>query len=183
MSEQPLYTLGPDDEVNALMVYTHEQVVWGESVSKKTIRFLKLLRTPMCPAYIVLYNAKVLPMRGSKPLAFPVVHVPISQVLVVHPTPPEQEAYDFDPKEQNRKFEAVTLLVGDFRMDGRMRMSTRTNLTQVLDVAKEPYLAVYDVSITSLSSPQRKPLHTRMAVARRTDVVFAAYSTQLDDAL
>ncbi|RMF45992.1 MAG: hypothetical protein D6755_07195, partial [Anaerolineae bacterium] len=116
------------------MVYTQQEVVWGESIGKKTIRFLKLMRTPMCPAYIVLYNAKLLPANGKSPLAFPVVHIPIIRVMAVHPTPPHQEEYDFNPEEPNRKMEAVTTLIGGFRIDGKMRISTRTNVTQALDV-------------------------------------------------
>ncbi len=183
MSENALYTLGPDDEVHHLMVYTHQEVVWGESIGKKTIRFLKLLRTPMCPAYIVLYHAKLLPRGSNQPLAFPVVHVPITQVMVVHPTPPHQEVYDFDPEEANRKMEAVSTLAGGFRIDGQLRISTRTNVTQALDVAKEPYLALYDVRVTSPEMPNRKALHTQVAVVRRTAVVLAAYSTEMDTSI
>ncbi len=180
MSDEALYRLGPDDLVFPLMVYTHNQLVWGETVTKKTIRFLTLMRTPMRPSYLVLYNAKVLPVGQKAPLSFPVVHIPVAEALVVHPTPPEQEPYDYDAGEKNRKFEVVTLLVGDFRIDGKMRMSTRTNVTQALDVAKEPYMAIYDVSVSSLSAPDRSPLHTRVAVMRHVGVLCAAYSTAVE---
>ncbi len=165
------------------MVYARNQLIWGETVMKKTIRFLTLMRTPMRPSYIVLYQAKVLPYGVQSPTAFPVVHIPITEVLAVHPAPPEQEPYDYDTGEKNRKFEPVTVLLGDFRMDGKMRISTHTNVTQTLDVAKEPYLAVYDVSVSSLSSPDRKPLRTRMAVVRHTGAVLAAYNTAMEKSI
>ncbi len=183
MSTEALYEVGPDDVVFPLMVYTRNQLIWGETLTKKTIRFLTLMRTPMRPSYIVLYKAKILPHGAHAPLAFPVVHIPIANVLAVHPAPPEQEPYDYDEGEKNRKFEPVTILVGDFRMDGKVRISTRTNVTQTLDVAKEPYTAVYDVSVSSLSLPNRNPLRTRMAVIRHTGAVLAAYSTTMEKSL
>ena len=183
MSTEPLYEVGPYDVVFPLMVYTRRQLIWGETLTKKTIRFLTLMRTPMRPSYIVLYNAKVLPNGGRSPLTFPVVHIPMGNVLAVHPAPPEQEPYDYDEGEKNRKFEPVTVLAGDFRMDGKVRISTRTNVTQTLDVAKEPYTAVYDVSVSSLSAPSRNLLHTRMAVVRHTGTVLAAYSTAMEKSL
>ena len=183
MSTEMLYEIGPDDVVFPLMVYTPTQLIWGETLTKKTIRFLTLMRTPMRPSYIVLYKAKILLHGAQSPLAFPVAHIPITDVLAVHPAPPEQEPYDYDEGEKNRKFEPVTIFAGDFRMDGKVRISTRTNVTQTLDVAKEPYTAVYDVSVSSLSVPNRTPLRTRVAVVRHTSTVLAAYSTAMENSL
>ncbi len=180
MSTEALYEVGPDDMVFPLMVYTRQYLLWGKTLTKKTIRFLTLMRTPMRPSYVVLYQAKVLPHGTQAPLAFPVVHIPVTEVLAVHPAPPEQEPYDYDEEEKNRKFEPVTVLLGDFRLDGKVRISTRTNVTQTLDVAKEPYTAVYDASVSSLAVPGRPPLRTQVAVVRHTGVVLAAYSTAME---
>ncbi|GAB4530793.1 MAG: hypothetical protein Fur0018_18240 [Anaerolineales bacterium] len=183
MANQERYTLGVDDEIFPLMVYSATYVAWGDAITKKTIRFLKLLRTPMCPAYIVLYDARLLPTGASRPLTFPVLHISIADVLVVHPTPPAQEPYDYSQAEENRKMEPMTTVMGAFRLDGKMRISTRTNITQVLDAAKEPYLPVYDATITSLGAGENKPLRTQMAVVRRTNTLIAAYSTAAESGL
>ncbi len=183
MTNEKLYQLGPDDEIFPLMIYSAQYIAWGEAITKKTIRFLKLVRTPMCPAYVVLYQAKILVSGALQPMAFPVFHISTADILGIHPMPPNQEPYDYDTKEANRKMEPVTVLMGTFRMDGKMRISTHSNITQMLEAAKEPYLAVYDATITSLASNKHKALHTQVAAVRRSNIFIAAYSTEKESGI
>ncbi|GAB4496900.1 MAG: hypothetical protein OHK0052_07520 [Anaerolineales bacterium] len=182
MSETPstLYKLSPDEEILHYMVYTADNLFMGDLISKKTIRISTFVRTPMAPKYLVLYDAKVLSLDakpGTRPAAFPLIHVPLASVLAMHPRPPAAEPIDYDQSEANRKFEQASLLVGPLRFDGKFRMSIRTNVTQYLDVTKEPFISLYEATITSMVHQEMGIIQSAMITVRREGVPIAAYST------
>jgi hypothetical protein len=169
------YKLQPDEKVTAVMSYTLNSVAWGEVVTKEAIRVGTWLRTQYAPQYITLYEAKLILTGGTlhTPFPFRELHVPTAQIVAFHLVPPAIESLDYDPKEPMRKMEATTALVGSFRLDGCIRMSTQTNLERYLDVTKETFTPIYEVDITQPTVSGLRPLHIPYVLVRRDMVIFS----------
>ena len=134
MTESPPqlpYTLTADDKAAGIMVYTASGLSWGSVVVKNQIRVSTWLRTNSAPEIICLYNARSLSISGGsqpKVLSFRELYIPITQIIAYHLRPPAADPLDFDPTEPNRKMEPVSVIVGHFKFDGRMRIASRISL-------------------------------------------------------
>lgn len=169
------YQINDGEKVTAIMAYTLNIFVWGDVVSKEAIRVSTWLRTPMVPQYFTLHEAQVLMLGGSgpaKPQPFSVLHLPSSQIIAFHMLPPARDPLDYEPNEPHRKMEPTTALVGSFRFDGFIRMSTQTTLERYLDVTKETFTPLYDVEITQPGMPSLK-LSVPYVLLRRDMVLFS----------
>jgi len=143
--------LGDDEKATAVMVYTDSFLYWGEVTTKAVIRVSTWLRTNTAPDYLCLYNAMALLPGAStnpKPVRFPEMHIPAAKVIGFHMLPPAADPLDYDPNEANRKLEPVVALVGQFRMDASMRMATKSDLKRYLEVSRETFSTLYDVTIS-----------------------------------
>lgn len=170
------YTLEEGEKVTAVMAYTQFLLAWGDVITKEAIRVSTWMRTPMVPQYISLHSAQALMTAGSgpgKPQAFSTLLIPSSQIIAFHMLPPAQDPPDYEPDEPFRKMEPATALVGDFRFDGLIRMSTQTNLERYLDVAKEVFTAMYEVEITQPAMPNRGIIRVPYVLIRRDVVLFS----------
>ena len=173
---QKSYPLGEDDKATPVMIYTANSLVVGEVVTKKVIRVSTWLRTPMVPQYIPVHSAQVLDLSsGANPrtLAFKALFLPSHQVIAFHMRPPESDPPDYDANEPMRKMEPITALIGPFRFDGSVRMSTQTGLESYLDVIKEDFTSIYNLRVSSPNIPALKPFDVPFALLRRDSVIFA----------
>lgn len=170
------YTLSDEDKATPVMIYTANSLLVGEVVTKKVIRVSTWMRTPMVPQYINIYNAQLIELSSKsnpRSSSFSELFLPAHQVIAFHMRPPESDPLDYDPDEPMRKMEPVTALIGPFRFDGRVRMSTQTNLESYLDVIKEDFTSIYDIQVISPNVPTWKPFDVPFALLRRDRVVFA----------
>ena len=169
------YDLQPDEKATAVMSYTLSSVAWGEVVTKEAIRVGTWLRTQFAPQYIALYDAKLILTGGTMHTPFPFreLYVPTAQIVAFHLVPPTVESLDYDPQEPMRKMEPTTALVGPFRLDGCIRMSTHTNLERYLDLSTEAFTPIYEVDITQPTTPGLRPLHVPYVLVRRDMVIFS----------
>lgn len=169
-------SISPDDKLTRVMVYMQNTVAWGEVITKKVIRVSTWLRTPMAPQYITLHQVQVMtigPSAGTRPQAFATIHVPVPLIDGFHIMPPDHDPIDYDPLEPNRVMQPVIALVGPFRFNGRIRISSHTDLEHYLDTSKEIFSSLYDVEISQLSQPGQGVVKVSMAIVRRDKVVFA----------
>jgi hypothetical protein len=165
---QRSYHVEQGEKVTSVMIYTQDLFLWGEVVTKEAVRVSTWLRTAAVPRYIFLHDARIMLFAiGGPPKTqlFNELHLPSSQVVVFHLKPPANDPLDYDPQEPMRKMEPVTAIVGSFRFDGDLRMSTQTSLDRFLDVAKETYSSLYDVSISN-------PVLSAMGVIRVPQVLL-----------
>jgi hypothetical protein len=161
------------------MIYTASSLLVGEVVTKKVIRVSTWLRTPMVPQYISLYSAQILDLSsGGSPrsLSFSRLYLPSHQVIAFHMRPPESDPLDYDADEPMRRMEPVTALIGPFRFDGSVRMSTQTDLDSYLDVIKENFTSIYDIRVSSPNIPALKAFQVPFVLLRRERVIFAPRS-------
>ncbi|MBN2549948.1 MAG: hypothetical protein JXB15_12370 [Anaerolineales bacterium] len=169
------YALEEGEKTTPIMAYTQNMLVLGDVVTKDAIRVSIWLRTSAIPSYILIYGVRVVRFSEgslSKPEQFSELHLPSSQIIAFHIKPPAQEPLDYDANEPMRKMHPTIALVGAFRFDGYLRMSTHTNLERFLDAAKEAFIGMYDISITQPGSPATGAMKIPYAVLRKESVMF-----------
>lgn len=168
-------TVPPGEKLTSVMIYTNEMLAVGDVVTKEALRVSTWLRTAAIPEFIWLHDARIIQFASGAPKSqsFSEFHMPSAQVKAFHLKPPAQDPLDYDANEPMRKMEPVTALVGLFRFDGFLRMSTQTELNRFLDVAKEAYVSIYDITITNPSIANMGPMHVPFALLRMAYVQFA----------
>jgi len=172
----PSFPVAPDEKVSTVMIYTADNLIWGEVVTKVGIRVSTWLRSQSIPQYIYVHNANLMRFGASgalKPQVFKGLHLPSRQVLAFHLRPPASDPLDYDPNEPMRKMSPTLALVGWFRFDFNVRMSTHTDLDRFLDVGKEDFMGGYDATITNLAVPNMNPIRTPFTLIRGNRVMFS----------
>ncbi|RPJ26294.1 MAG: hypothetical protein EHM33_12055 [Chloroflexi bacterium] len=171
-----MYILRPDEKTTPVMLYTQQSVVRGELVSKQSVLRVNIwLRTDGAPRYLHILKPQVLVFGGgpAKALSYSEVYFPTSEAIAFHILPPTDEPLDYDANEANRIMEAIELLVGTFVMKGKIRISTQTEISSSLEMARVSWMSIYDVSISNPHLPQMAALQVPMALANPNHVSFA----------
>lgn len=177
MSENPPQLPGPDEKTIPLMAYTTEGILIGDAVAKTNIRFSTWLRSPAVPDRICFLNARfirVTPGTAPKPAAFRQVFLPTASILCYHLTPPAEDPLDYDPTEPNRTMEPVSAFTGPFRLDGLMRVPSRTGLSGYLQITQEIFISLYDTDISCPAMPSLGVLRSPFVLVRQLQTAFAA---------
>jgi len=180
MNSQQHNQLKEGEKVTAVMLYTEDELVWGDVITMEAIRVSTWLRTPAIPQYMTILNAHVILFTGKeaiRPRAFAELYIPTSKIIAFHIKPPQQDPLDYDPEEPMRKMEPVIALVGAFQFHGFIRMSTQTNLNRYLDVMKEPFTTIYDIEISQPNLPAMGVVRTPYALLRGECVWFSPLTT------
>ena len=170
-----MYILRPDEKTSLVMLYTMHNVVRGEAVVKQNVPRVNIwLRTDGVPRYIHILKPQVLVFGGSpvKSLTYSELYFPTSQVIAFHTLPPTEEALDYDAAEADRRMEEVDLMVGTFVMNGKIRISTHTEVDTTLESARVSWISVYEVSITNPYLPQMPALEVPMILVNPSYVAF-----------
>ncbi len=157
------------------MIYTQHSVVRGEVVTKQNVLRVNIwLRTDGAPRYLHVLKPQVLVFGGSpaKSLSYSEIYFPTSDVIAFHTLPPVEEPLDYDPNEANRTMEVLELLVGTFVMKGKIRISTQTELSTSLEVARVSWMSVYDVWVTNLYLPQMPAVQVPMVLVNPNHAAF-----------
>jgi hypothetical protein len=171
------YTLEPDEKVTPVMVYSMNEMSWGEVVTKEIIRVGAWLRTDMAPTFVRLYLAQTYSLSSDgpdRPLPFKEVFIPLTNVISFHVMPSVKEPLYYDPNEPNRKMEPVTVFVGLFQFKGHMRMATQSTVNQFLDVTRETFIPLYEVEITHPKMPPPGIIRVPYTVVRQEVALFAS---------
>lgn len=171
-----MYILRPDEKTTPVMLYTQQTIVRGELVTKQTVLRINIwLRTDGAPKYMHILKPQILVFGGSpvKAHSYAEVFFPTSEAIAFHSLPPTEEPLDYDPDEANRTMTAIDLLVGTFVMKGKIRISTQTELSTSLEMARVAWMSVYDVSVSNPYLPQMAALQVPMMLVNPNHVSFA----------
>ena len=85
------FSLGPDEKLVPIMIYTHQRLIWGKLIVKQMIRVSTLLQTEMAPKCMNLADVQVILFgAGSESISlkFPSLHVENDQIIAFHLLPP-----------------------------------------------------------------------------------------------
>ena len=170
-----MYVLRPDEKTTPVMIYTQNSLVRGEVVTKQSVLRVNIwLRTDGAPKYMHILKPQIIVFDGTpvKPLSYSEIYFPTSQAIGFHTLPPSNEPMDYEADEANRMMQAVDVLVGSFVMKGSIRISTQTELSQSLEVARLAWMSLYDVNIMNPYLPQMPPLFVPMVLVNPDHVAF-----------
>jgi hypothetical protein len=141
-------------------------MIWGDLVTKQAVRVANFLNV-LAEDFVPIWKAKLLYLQGGRntePLQRLVVYVKLQEILVFFATQ-ELEAL---PEETNlRRYEPVSLVVGDFQIDAEMLKSPMSEMSALLMVAKDPFMPFYRASVSCLSHPWLGTFQTSMVQVQR----------------
>jgi hypothetical protein len=170
-----LPAVADDEKITMVMIYLDQGIVWGNVISKSQIRVSTWLRTTAAPDFLTLYQANFLLTYGGttqKPAVYPVMHIPAPKVLAFHIMPPNSDPLDYDPTEPNRRLEKAGLILGGFIFEGYIRISSISNLNSYIDVTREEFSTLYDLSITCRPIPSLGTMKVPYALIRQAAVMW-----------
>jgi hypothetical protein len=148
----PSYTLAPDEKAAPVLAYTHDMLYRGIVVVKIAARVSNLLRMSTAPNRLVLYDTTAMHTGLANPplpARYKRLSLATSQILAFYLLPPNQDPLDYDPAEQNRRTESVSITVGNLRIYGQIRLTGQMTMVQMLESAHDPFLSVYEAEVTS----------------------------------
>ena len=99
------YTPNPDEKLVPTMVYTNQKVIWGLTLTKKTIRVGTLLQSNAGSKYMNLVDTQILLFGAGQDvrwLKFPLLHIESSQIIAYHTLSPVDESPYYDPDDPHR---------------------------------------------------------------------------------
>lgn len=151
-----MFTLAPDEKSTTVMVYTQNQLVRGELVTKQSARVSIWLRMQGQVNYMQVRKPQVLSFGGplTKSVVFDEIYLPIAQLCAFHLVTQGDEPLDYDSGEPNRAMKEVNLLLGNFGIKGKVRISTHADFATGLEVAHAGWLSLYEAEIVPLFVPQ-----------------------------
>lgn len=172
----PPNLIGPDDKTIPVMIYSPQRIIWGNIISRKTIRVSTWLKTEMAPNFLTITDAQIMLYGAGQSIGkitLPLIHVQKEQIIAYHILPPGDESpyYDNAP---NRKMEPVTIIAGIFRFDGSLRMAEQSDLFTYLNVQKGHFLSIYDVTMTCPLLPSLTGIRIPFAMINQTWALIAA---------
>lgn len=171
-----MYILRPDEKTTSVMLYTQQNVVRGEVVTKQNVLRINIwLRTDGAPRYMHVLKPQILLFGGgpAKALSYSEIYFPTSALIAFHTLPPTDEPLDYDPAEANRTMEMIDLVVGTFMMKGKIRISTQTEIGVSLEMARVAWMSIYDVTVSNPHLPQMAALQVPMVLVSPSHVSFA----------
>jgi hypothetical protein len=108
-----------------------------------------------------------------KPLSYAEIYYPVTEAIAFHTLPPTDESLDYDPQEANRIMEPTEIIVGTFVMKGKIRISTQTEMSASLEMARVSWMSIYEVTVSNPHLPQMAALQVPMALVNPNRVAFA----------
>ena len=150
-----MYTLAADEKATTVLLYTENALIRGELVTKQSARVNIWLRMQVEVNYLHVHNPQILAFGGplTKSMINDEIYCPISQIYGFHLAPPANEALDYDDSEPNRVMKDVNLMLGNFNVKGKLRISTHSEFAKAIEVAHAGWLSVYDAEVMPLFVP------------------------------
>ncbi|MDM8518443.1 hypothetical protein QUF64_00235 [Anaerolineales bacterium HSG6] len=173
MSEHQ-YDLAEDEKVTPVMAYTATSMFWGDAITKKMVRVGGWMRSDFSPLILELHNAQTLIFSANGPmtLSYPVIYLPYDTITAFHVMPGVEETLYYDPNEKKRVMLPVSAFIGQFRFEGKTRISEMTKVLTTLEIAKEDFLPVFEVEVSHPSLPPDGVIKVEFATVKRTLAVW-----------
>jgi hypothetical protein len=162
-------------KVMPVLIYNRQSLIWGKVFTKLAIRVSTWLNTDMAPLYLRVVDAKIILLGSSGPpksLTSPSLSVRTQQICAYHLLPPADESPYFDPEEPNRKMELVSILMGNLQIDGKIRMSSQTELDSYLNVSKSDFLELNEVKASFPMTPSLGSIQTPFMLVRQSEAII-----------
>jgi hypothetical protein len=171
MSEEA-YTVAQDEKVTRVMIGTPEILVWGDLVTKQSVRMSVFLNT-LAEDFVPLRNVKILflaPTEQMAPLERAFLFVKLEEILLffaMHDTEPlPQEA-------ETRRYEPAEVLVGSYQVKGKVLKSPMSTFHNMLLISRYAYIPLYEASVHHIAKPWLGAFSSNLIQVRRDRMVLA----------
>jgi hypothetical protein len=165
------YTLGSNEKSTQVMIGTRDMLLWGDLITKGQIRPVAFLTT-IAEEFVPIHEAKILflaPVQQAAPVDRAAVYVRLEEILLFYsisdPEPLPQET-------EVRRLERVEILVGSFQIEGSILKSPVATLQNMLLVAKDAYLPVYQATVRHIAKPWLGTLTNNAVLVRRDQLTL-----------
>lgn len=168
--------INSDEFLSSIMVYTNNEIMWGEVVIKKQFRASRWLITNAVPEIIHLYNTKSLPVIFSgtpKPISSLEAFIPLTEIRLFHLVPPNFDPIDIDRSDTNMKMLSVRIQSGAFQIEGGLWISNRASLSSYLDILHQAFLEIYDGTIAASGMPSFGKVKIPHALVRKDSSIIS----------
>lgn len=168
-------TLGADEKLTTVMIYSHNSLVRGDVITKQNLRVSIWLRTQGVPNYIHLFKTQVLTFAGATPRSatYGEMFFPTPQVVGFHIAPPAADPVDYDASEAGRRMVDISMMIGTFTLKAKSRISSQTDFATSIDVARSTWMSIYEAEISNSALPQMGVMRVPMLLVRPEQVSFA----------
>ncbi len=172
MSE-PAYTLGPDEKATQVMIGMSDVLVWGNLVTKETVRMSVFLNT-LAEEFVPLHDVKVLflaPSQQVTPMARASLYVKLEEIVLFfamndqEPLPEETETRQYVP---------IEAIAGSYQLEGKILKPPMSTLQNMLLVSRAMYLPIYEATIRHVAKPWLGTLTARLVQVQRNRLTVAA---------
>ena len=169
-----MYTLAPDEKTTPVVIYARSRLIQGKLVTNENVRVSIWPRMQDLPNYIHLLNAKIFLFSGSssKSLGYEQYFFPTERIIAFHLAPPTSDTLDYDPDTSDRAMVDINLIMSEFMLQGKIRISTRADFATALEVSHKTWLSVYEAEITNPFLPQVPVIHVPMLLVNPAQVSF-----------
>jgi hypothetical protein len=159
-----MYTPLADEKLTSIMVYGRDKLIRGDVVTKQSIMVSRWLRTQGAPTYMHILRANIISFgaSGLRVSNCEEVYFPVVECLAYHLTPPASDPLDYEPDEQNRLMQPMTLLAGGFLLSGKLRVSAATDLPTGMEGNRLTWLSFYEIEVSNPALPQ---MHLQVPMA------------------
>lgn len=169
-----MYSFAPDEKATTVMVYSRNKLIHGHLVTKQDVRVSLWLRTQGVPNYLHFLKTEVLFFGGTSPesITYDEYFFPTERIIGFHLSAPASDLLDYDPDETGRAMIDVNMILGAFRLKGKVRVSTHADFVTSLEMSHTTWLSVYQAEINNPFIPQMPTLHIPMLLVSPKQVSF-----------
>ena len=170
-----MVALSAEEKSTQVMIYTQNTLIRGALVTKQNVRVNTWLRTQGVPEYIHLFTPTVLYFGSGaiKAFNYKELFLPVVTAIAFHLTPPTNETLDYDKNETNRIMVPITALPGSFQCKGHLRIASKAEVSNSIELAHSAWLSIYEVDVTNPYMPQMSSLHVPMILINPKQVTLA----------
>lgn len=166
------YTLDPGEKATQVMAGTMDLLVWGDLLTREQVRVSMFLNT-LAEDYVELRDVHVLfltPAERVAPAAKSRIYVKQEEILIFYamadtePLPEETET---------RRLHPLELFVGPYQIQGSIMKAPVAEMLQMLLVAKEAYMPVWQATIRHTGKPWLGAFTSRLVQVRMDRMTVA----------
>ena len=167
-----MYELNHDEKSTPVMVYTTDALFHGAVVTKNVARVNTWLRTEGAPTFLHMLKTRMIrPDNPERVIQFDEQFIPTASIIGFHVGQGIENEVDYDEHEENRMMEHVKVVMGSFLIEGKIRISSQTDLNSSIEQYRIAWTSIYHASISNFYLSKLK-MQTELMLVRHEGVSF-----------
>lgn len=166
------YTLRPDEKVSQVMVGTAHALIWGDLVTRESVRLSVFLNT-LAEDFVPLHDVKILflaPTQQVPPQERSTLHVKLEEIMLFlvmdDPEPLLEET-------ETQRYEPMEVISGSYQIEGTILKSPVATLENMLLVSRSAYMPVYEATIRHVAKPWLGAFSSNRVQVRRDKMMIS----------